>query len=229
MTTDELRTALEGELAWRTEEILFFKNQLSNILRETDRDRYRKSLVLILYSHLEGYIKMALLSYIQFLNSLLLKRKEFNDNLIAASMDREFKAYDSNDEKCAIFRAELPEDKKLHKLYRRVHLLQNIQSFKDMNLYIQDDAIDTESNLWYIVLKKNLYKVGLPVDLFSDCATDIDALVNRRNSLAHGASRNGVQENEYIKWEEKTFSIMQEIIIQIYHCACNEIYLKQEA
>ena len=48
MTADELRAALEAELAWRQEELAFFKNQLNEIAEE-DKNKYRKSLVLILY------------------------------------------------------------------------------------------------------------------------------------------------------------------------------------
>ena len=59
MTADEFRANLESELAWRQEEIAFFKNQL-NYISENDKSRYRKSLVLILYSDLEGYIKLSL-------------------------------------------------------------------------------------------------------------------------------------------------------------------------
>ena len=43
----EFRAELEEELRWRQEELVFFKNQLSNIESEIDADRYRKSLVLI--------------------------------------------------------------------------------------------------------------------------------------------------------------------------------------
>ncbi|MGN0482899.1 MAG: hypothetical protein ACI4HI_05030 [Lachnospiraceae bacterium] len=46
MTADELRAALEAELAWRQQEIAFFKNQLNEIAEE-NRDKYRKALVLI--------------------------------------------------------------------------------------------------------------------------------------------------------------------------------------
>ncbi len=55
MTADEFRANLENELKWRQEEIAFFKNQL-NYITEHDKNRYRKSLVLILYSHMVHYI-----------------------------------------------------------------------------------------------------------------------------------------------------------------------------
>ena len=226
MTKEELRTAMETELAWRQEELAFLKNQLSNIQEEIQRDKYRKCLVLMLYSHFEGFIKICLLSYIQYVNSLHLKRENFNEELVVSSMHREFNAYDNNDEKCNIFKKKLPEDKRLHRFYRRVNLLEELDVFKQNDLLIPDETVDTESNLWYIVLQKNLYKVGLPIDLFGDLSSDIDALVNRRNSIAHGTERAGVSENEYLKWETKTNRVMEEIIKCIYHNVCYEKYLK---
>ena len=226
MTKEELRTAMESELAWRQEELAFLKNQLSNISDDVQKDKYRKSLVLMLYSHFEGFIKICLLSYIQYINSLQMKREVFNEKLVVSSMNREFNAYDNNDEKCKIFKKKLPEDKRLHRFYRRVNLLEELNEFKQSELFISDETIDTESNLWYIVLQKNLYKAGLPVNLFEDISGDIDGLVNRRNSIAHGTERAGVKENEYAKWETKTYRIMEDIIKCIYHNVCHEKYLK---
>lgn len=102
MTADELRLALETELAWRQEELAFFKNQLNEIVEE-DKDKYRKSLVLILYSHMEGYIKICLQTYIQYINSQGLKRKEVDTGLMVASMHKEFIAYENTERKSEFF------------------------------------------------------------------------------------------------------------------------------
>ncbi|MCQ4987209.1 MAE_28990/MAE_18760 family HEPN-like nuclease, partial [Anaerostipes caccae] len=101
------------------------------------------------------------------------------------------------DRKCEFFRKELPEDSRLHRLYRRVDFMEMVEDFKTELLNIDDQLIDTESNLWYIVLQKNLYKVGLPVDLFESYHRDLDALVNRRNTIAHGSFRSGVTEQDF--------------------------------
>lgn len=178
MTADELRTALEAELAWRQEELAFFKNQLNEISEE-NKNKYRKSLVLILYSHMEGYVKICLQTYIQYINSQNLKRKNVKTSLMVASMYKEFIAYENLDRKCEIFRNELPDDVRLHRFYRRVDFMEKIADFKEQDLNIDDQIIDTESHLWYIVLQKNLYKIGLPINLFNDYQGDIDALVNR--------------------------------------------------
>ncbi len=42
MTKEELRTAMETELAWRQEELAFMKNQLSNIQEEILKDLLRR-------------------------------------------------------------------------------------------------------------------------------------------------------------------------------------------
>ena len=68
MTKDELRELLEDELLWRFEEINFFKKQLINLEEENEQRKYRKSMVLIHYSHLEGFIKSALINYAKYLN-----------------------------------------------------------------------------------------------------------------------------------------------------------------
>ena len=77
---------LEDELLWRFEEMNFFKRQLENLNEDNEKKKYRKSMVLILYSHLEGFIKSALINYAQYINGLGKKREEFDFALIATSV-----------------------------------------------------------------------------------------------------------------------------------------------
>lgn len=179
MTKDELRELLEDELLWRFEEINFFKKQLINLEEENEQRKYRKSMVLILYSHLEGFIKSALINYAQYLNGLGRKREEFDFTLIATSMNREFKAYENKNSKSSLFNnKKIPSDDSIHGLYRRVNLLESSSNLLSQPLIIEDTAVDTESNLWYVVLQKNLYRLGLPTDMFEEYRSDIDNLVN---------------------------------------------------
>ena len=224
MTADELRAVLETELAWRQEELAFFKNQLNEV-EESNKNKYRKSLVLILYSHMEGYIKIGLQTYIQYINSQGLNRRDVNTGLMVASMHKEFIAYENMERKSEFFRKTLPDDTRLHRLYRRVDFMEKMENFKEQELVIDDQIIDTESNLWYIVLQKNLYKIGLPVDLFDDYRSDIDALVNRRNSIAHGNFKSGVTDIEFSNWERKVSEILEGITRLLYDYARNKRYL----
>lgn len=212
------------ELAWRQEELAFFKNQLNEV-EESNKNKYRKSLVLILYSHMEGYIKIGLQTYIQYINSQGLNRKDVNTGLMVASMHKEFIAYENMERKSEFFRRSLPDDTRLHRLYRRVDFMEKMENFKEQELVIDDQIIDTESNLWYIVLQKNLYKIGLPVNLFDDYRNDIDALVNRRNSIAHGNFKSGVTDTEFSNWERKVSEILDGITRLLYDYAKNRRYL----
>ncbi|MCI8337347.1 MAG: hypothetical protein HFH62_01515 [Lachnospiraceae bacterium] len=225
MTVNEFRANLESELAWRQEELAFFKNQLNDI-SEDHRNKYRKSLVLILYSHLEGYIKLSLQTYVQYINSLSLSRDMVVTGLRAASMNKEFNAYDNLDRKNEVFRRKLPEDSNLHRFFRRVDFISQYEEFVGQDLEIDDSIINTESNMWYIVLQKNLYKLGLPIDLFQEFESDIDALVNRRNSIAHGNFRSGVSETEFQKWETSTNHVLSGVIRLLYDYALHEKFMK---
>lgn len=164
----------------------------------------------------------------QLMQSDRLQNETLKD--IILSVEQKFGANDSSEkafeELFKLIFSKLYEDRKLHRFYRRVNLMESIDEFKQNTLVIQDDTIDMESNLWYVVLQKNLYKVGLPVDLFDEYAKDIDALVNRRNSIAHGNEKSGISEAEYTKWESKIYTIMEDIIKVLYRNASEEQYLK---
>lgn len=159
MTAREFRESLETEREWRSNELAFFKRQLNFIPDEADKDRYRKGLVLILYSHWEGFVRFALQSYVDCLN--------------------------------------------------------------------MTSVVNTESNLWYRVLKKNLdaiglspdilYKIGWSPDRFEHYQTAIDGLVERRNVIAHGVFRNGVYERDFAVWERQISLAMTDITIMLYN------------
>ena len=78
-------------------------------------------------------------------------------------------------------------------------MLESSSILLSQTLIIEDEAIDTESNLWYVVLQKNLYRLGLPICMFEQYKSDINNLVNRRNTIAHGSRTDGVTESEYKK------------------------------
>lgn len=85
-------------------------------------------------------------------------------------MNREFKAYENKNSKSSLFNnKKIPSDDSIHGLYRRVNLLESSSNLLSQPLIIEDTAVDTESNLWYVVLQKNLYRLGLPTDMFEEC------------------------------------------------------------
>lgn len=228
MDVDDFRSVLESELSWRQDEINFFKNQLNNFLTEEDKNRYRKSLVLILYSHLEGFMKVSLLTYVQYLNSLGLKNNQVKNELKASSINIAFRNYENKE----IQIKEIKEkdgkiDSELNKFYRRVQMILELEPLDEEKLAIDDTVINTESNLWHVVLQKNLYRIGLPINLFDTMEKEIDSLVNRRNGIAHGNKDSGVKANEFDKWLKNTTRILEDTIKILYDHAKNKKYLKE--
>ena len=67
MNLADIRAELEDELRWRTEELRFFKNQLSDFRSDDERNRFRRALVVMLYSHFEGFWKAAFSIYVKAL------------------------------------------------------------------------------------------------------------------------------------------------------------------
>lgn len=70
--------------------------------------------------------------------------------------------------------------------------------------------------------------MGLPIDLFDAYKKDIDALVNRRNSIAHGNSMAGVSEKEFSKWEQKVSSLWDAVTRRIYEYVNHKKYLAKQ-
>ena len=225
MTIDELREEMEYELTWRTNELRMLKNNLSLILKNNDKDKYRKSLIVMLYAHFEGFTKTCFNSYVSFINSQKLKRIHIENKpeLIASCMNDIFKAYDDKDRKNKFFKRELPDDKKLHSIYRRADLILQFKDFLNEDVYIKDDVIKTDSNLKSHVLSRNLYYVGIEPTSFDTFSKDIDNLVNLRNGIAHGSDKNGISEKIYNNYENIVLKDIMENLIQLFQNKAKEI------
>ena len=225
MQLDEMRSQMEIDLLWRQEEIAFFKNQLCNINNEEEKNKYRKSLVLILYSHYEGFMKICLLTYVQYLNTQNLMNKDAVVALKASSINDAFKKFENTNTHFFLKEKDGKSDGEMDRFYRRVQLVNALSSIDEKQLQIDDTVINTESNLWYVVLQKNLYRIGMPTSLFDDLKRDIDSLVNRRNSIAHGTQDSGVTEKELTRWENVVKRILEESIKILFKYAKDKNYL----
>lgn len=69
MTVDELTNTLDKDIAWRKKEI----SELYLVCGNEDKEILRKSFLLILYSHWEGFIKNAAKIYLKYITSKKLK------------------------------------------------------------------------------------------------------------------------------------------------------------
>ncbi len=222
----------ELELNWteREQELNFLKKQLTLIEDNEQKKIYRKSLVLMLYSHYEGFCNFAFNTYIMAVNEENLLRRDAHECLVTASMHDTFTLFEDENHKenryRQMFGKSLPNDNDLKRIAKRIHLVTSFDDLLNETLKIPDKVINTESNLWPKVLKKLLYKVGLQYDTFKQHEETIKSLLNLRNGIAHGAHTQGVDGQEYFKLEEATFSINRTIIKLIREALIEKSYLK---
>jgi len=208
MNLAALRAELESDRAWREEEIRAFQNRGSTIQDEQELNRYRRALVLLLYAHYEGFCKFAFTLYATAINSSGISCGEATYAIAAASLSDMFHDLRDTRKKCDFFRRELPDDAKLHQFAREREFIERAAEVERRTVKIPDDVVDTESNLTPIVLRKNLYRLGLPHDQFESHEGKIHQLLNLRNGISHGDLKEGVEETAYLRLRAAAFSIM---------------------
>ena len=128
MDLDIVRAELEQDLSWRLDEVRFLQNQAAS-LDDQSVSRYRRALVLILYSHFEGYCKFCFLHYIKTLNNLGIKCSEANEALAAATLSLAFQGLRDTQRKNPLFRRQLPDDPALHRFAREREFVAEVAQF----------------------------------------------------------------------------------------------------
>ncbi|MBP2098918.1 MAE_28990/MAE_18760 family HEPN-like nuclease [Enterococcus rivorum] len=217
---------IEEELTWRLEELNFLKNQLSVINKEDDKLRYRKSLVVMLYSCYEGFCKSAFQIYIKMINSQALLRSEVNLHIRTSSLHEMFLEYGNESKKDERFKRSLPEDNKLHKYSRQITFVEEFNNFLTEQVYISDSIVDTESNLKPAVLKKILYRLGFPFEEIDISEATINKLLNYRNSIAHGSQKIGIKEIDYESLESDVKKLMNNVRVIIINAIQDDLFLE---
>lgn len=225
MTPLEMREQLEEELTWRREEIAFFQNVGARI-EEEDRDRYRRSLVLMLYAHFEGFCKFALLTYVNAINQESVSCFRATPEIVGATLSEALKALRNPQSKSDVFRNTAPDDTKLHMLAREVEFIERAREVMRMKIVIPDSAVDMESNLKPVVLKKNLYRLGLNVDRLSSHSGFIERLLGMRNKISHGQSRAGITPAQYGEVKDAAYRVMDGVLHAVYESFLEKKYMR---
>ena len=224
MTPDELRAQLEEDLTWRMDEIRFFQN-IEGKLDELERDQFRRSLILIVYSHFEGFCKLAFTTYSVAITAEQLSCFKADAAIVAATLDEVFKALRNPESKSDFFRDSAPDDGKLHVLAREIEFVQRARSAMRAVVSIPESAVDMESNLKPVVLRKNLFRLGLKLDSLKEHEGSIHKLLNYRNNIAHGSSKAGISAKEYEVLRDAVSSLMNGVLHLVYEAFVGKLYL----
>lgn len=249
------RALIEEDLFQRLEEINFFNNQLNNFRAidssdtETERvkaekDKYRKSLVLILYAHFEGFFRYSFEVYAEALNNENIAIHKAVEPLAASSHSSEFEDYED-----IVKYSGLDSDlfnREIKKLEKRIAFLSKVELKKSQPLKLhignyndKKSVIYTASNLKSEIIDRILYAFGVHQDLgisksdFGQLTGRITQLMIKRNVIAHGDNkapefRNGVSESEYNDFKNSFDKIVELIPIVITKAMNQKLYLKSE-
>ena len=228
MNLADIRAELEDELDWRLEEMRFFKNQLADMQTSHQRDRHRRALVVMLYSHFEGFWKAAFSIYVKAINAEAILCKDATYNLVAASLFELLAGLSDHQRKHPFFRSKAPEDTKLHQLHRQVEFLSRLPDVETTRVHIPiEKVVDPESNLKPDVIRKNLFRLGFQYDIFESHEGTVHQLLHKRNSVAHGSTRQGVEEDDYNKLEAAVLDVMSELVKLLFESLRRKFYLRQ--
>ncbi len=249
------RELIEEDLFWRLEEINFFNNQLNNFRAidsseieiervKVEKDKYRKSLVLILYAHFEGFFRYSFEVYAEALNNENVEIHKVVEPLAASSNSSEFEDYEDIT-KYAGLDSDL-FNREIKKLEKRIDFLSKVEAKRNQPLKLhignhsdKKSIIYTASNLKSEIIERILYAFGVHQDLgiskseFGQLTGRITQLTIKRNIIAHGDNKasefkNGVPESEYSDFKNSFDKIVELIPIVITKAMNEKLYLKSE-
>ncbi len=189
----------------------------------------RRSLVLLIYAHLEGSCKFSLNAYVSTINGLAIPCREAIAALVAASLSRVFAALRDINSRHPDLGRELPDDRELHLAARERAFVEGYNTITAHQVEIPERAMDTRSNLNSVLLKRLLYLLGLDYVIVDKQRRNIDMLLGVRNAIAHGDILKVPTEQEVRNYTSAAFEVMRFIQHEIYSALREQKYRRAPA
>lgn len=227
-SADQVFEEIEKDRAQRESEIRLIENIAARTESEAERDMLRRSLVLLTYATFEGFCKFSLLAFAGAINSLGVACRDAATPVVAASLGETFAALRDVNSKHRDFASKLPDDRDLHMLERQRVFIEKFGQILSARVEIPDKLIDTKSNLSSIVLKRNLYQLGLEYPAVEKYRSDIDKLLGVRNAIAHGDRLKIPSQREVEQYIEAAFNVMKFVQEEVHSALKKEVYLKPD-
>jgi hypothetical protein len=207
-TAEQLSDRLSDDLIWRKKEL----SELKSLVENKDFSSQKHNLLIrsgicILYSHWEGFVKLAANSYLEYVRLKKLRYEQLSSNFLSLAMKDKLKeAKETNKASlyipvCDFFLVELKNRSSLPK-----------------------EPISTASNLSSEVFKEITYILGIDFSLYSTKSKLIDEkLLKNRNEIAHG-NYLMIDTEEYIELHTEVIGMLDTFRNQIENAAVNEDY-----
>lgn len=212
MSLDYFLEQIEIEREWREAEIRFLDNN-QRALNEEDQKIIRRSILCLLYAHIEGFVKFSFSLYIDEINKKKLTCSEVRPAFAAAAFHTEFKALRNNEKKSKLFKKKKPQDVHLHRLSREIEFIENINEYFDYPVNIPEEFINTENNVGQQVIEKLLFQIGIDHEGLKPIYSPLTRLLNVRNDISHGKRKSGIDDKEY----QEFLSCFNSVVSSISH------------
>lgn len=191
--------AIEADLHWREEELSALKLQLTLSDHGSVRERaLLRAMCTMLYAHYEGFCKFAWDLFLEQVERLGIKRSSCGQALALFSLEKEFHNLRHNTSSNELWQFATERFPKL---------LEEELKF--------EVRLETDSNLWPNVLKRNCVRVALNCVTIDEHETRLKALVSRRNDIAHGRLMVIRDIREYKEFEDAALIVMHELAVSI--------------
>jgi hypothetical protein len=167
-TYDGLSKKLYDEFSWRRKELTLLKSKIP-LEKNSLQSAMLRSALPLLYAHWEGFVKLTMSYYLEYVSKKHLKHNELKNTFIALSLQN--KLGDLNNSS----------------IENRTKIIEFLFNDLDKQSNIpKKNIINTKSNLKFDVLKEILFILDLD-DSHIDSKKDlINDLVAERNHIAHG-------------------------------------------
>ncbi|MDO9359893.1 MAG: MAE_28990/MAE_18760 family HEPN-like nuclease [Polaromonas sp.] len=226
MTPEQAHEELELDRGWREAEIYSLQNLCSNLASEQYASM-RRALALLIYAHAEGFTKLSLNVYLRAINDTELTCGQVKEQIAAATLREDLKKLRDPMAKHIDFPNEDQRD--VHSLFIESQFIGNITNILATKVDLPDSTVDTESNLWPRVLKRNLYRLALPDQQFRTIYGNLNKLVQKRNGIGHGADKDTLDIADYEAVRDCTFDLMRNLQGTIFSAISTSLYRRDEA
>ncbi len=210
LTAEELSTKLADDLAWRKKELSEVKALVET--RSFSEQRHTalvRGAVCILYSHWEGFVKLAANSYVEYVRKKRLKYNEISSNFLALAMKEKLK-----------------EAKETNKPSLYIPVCNFFLSELNQRCILPKNAISTASNLSSEILKEITDILGIDFSFYSTKSVLIDTkLLSTRNKIAHGNYLEFDRE-EYIELHKEVIEMLDIFRNQIENAAIEKKFIQ---
>ncbi|WP_373535926.1 MAE_28990/MAE_18760 family HEPN-like nuclease [Microcoleus sp.] len=207
-TAEQLSDRLATDLVWRKKELSEMKSliEAKNVSEQRHKALVRSG-VCILYSHWEGFVKLAANSYLEYVISKKLTYQELSSNFLALAMKEKLK-----------------DAKETNKPSLYIPVCKFFISELNQRCILPKNAISTASNLSSEILKEITYILGIDFSIYSTKSVLIDTkLLKKRNEIAHG-NDSVFDRDEYLELHREVIGMLDLFRNQIENAAIQQSF-----